>query len=314
MKKCVMIILAAIIAVMIPVTALADAGNFMPDIEDKEVELSIHFYIQHIGVEVPIPGAEMAVYKIADVSCQGGSAEYSLLQPYHSLRKMQGTRDVTFDGMTATQSAAFSLKVSKLVKQYDQTAVTGVDGICVFRGLSQGMYLVKEIGKQGDAAKYETISPYIISLPLGFKSTSGNYWKYDVLSEPKTLVTRLNDSDSDSDSDFDSDFDSDSDSDSDSYSDSDSDTGTDSDKNDNNSDSDKSTSSNPQSSSLPKSSNTPTPTGTTSKSSVFDIEKVKTGVVTHIIEFVIILILSSLVIVLTNGRKKGEDDDERTIL
>ena len=139
--------------------------------------------------------------------------------------------------------------------------------------------------------KYDTIAPYLISLPLGIKSDDGNYWKYDVLSEPKTKVKRNNDSDSDISSDSDSDFDTDSDSD-----------------NEKNYDSDKTTvNRNDPQPDTPvyqySENNTPI--------SFFNIEKVKTGVVTNVMLLFAILFLSSLIIALTVRRKKSDDKDKR---
>lgn len=289
MKKYFLLLVAAIIIIMEPLSAFADQTYSMPPIEDKEVELTIYFYVQHNGIEVPISDAEIAVYKTADISCEGGGAEYTLLPDYWSLRKMRDEKDVTFDGITATQSAELAEKLSQLTETFEQSAVTGADGKCTFFGLSQGMYLVREINAEGEAAKYDTIAPYLISLPLGIKSDDGNYWKYDVLSEPKTKVKRNNDSDSDISSDSDSDFDTDSD-------------------NEKNYDSDKTTvNRNDPQPDTPvyqySENNTPI--------SFFNIEKVKTGVVTNVMLLFAILFLSSLIIALTVRRKKSDDKDKR---
>ena len=189
--------------------------------------------------------------------------------------------------ITVTESAELAKKLSGLTQNYEKSAVTGTDGKCTFLNLSQGMYLVREINAEGESEKYDTIAPYLISLPLGIKSDEVNYWKYDVLSEPKTKVKRKNDTDSNISSD------SDKEKDSDSY-------------DEKNSESDKKT--------VDRNDPQPyTPVASTENStltSFFDIEKVKTGVVTNVILLFVILFMSLIIIVLTVCKKEEDDKDK----
>lgn len=262
MKKYFIVLIAAIICIIKPISAFADEAYSMPPIEDRSTDLTIYFYVEHDNTEIPISGAEIVIYKIADISCVGGSPEYTLFPEYRD------DKDINFNGMTASQSSQLAKELSSFspLTQYSQT--TGTDGYCRFFDLPHGMYLVKEVNAQGDAAKYETMEPYLVSLPLGFQSENDSYWKYDVTSEPKTKIIRKTDTDSDSDTD---------------------------------------TKTTPGGNTPTYV--TPTPTYYTDNAvtptPLVDIEKVKTGVVTHLKSLIAILILSMIIIALTRDKEKN---------
>ena len=220
MKKYILSIttLFLICSIFLSIPTFADETNFMPDIDDSEKNLTVHFYVQKTGVDVPIEGAEIGIYKAADLNCKKGSAQYTLLPEYSSVRKMENGEDVTFCGVSGTESEQLANRIDKLIDKPEMVNTTDRFGKCSFNGLEQGMYLVKELNAHGSAADYEYFKPYLISVPLGVKNKTGsNSWLYDVFSEPKTMII-VTDSDSDSDKDSDKDSDSDTDSDSDSVS------------------------------------------------------------------------------------------------
>ena len=280
-----------ICSIFLSIPTFADETNFMPDIDESEKNLTVHFYVQKTGVDVPIEGAEIGIYKVAQLSCEKGSAKYTLLPEYSSVRKMENGEDVTFWGISGTESENLAKRLDKLITHPEKVNTTDRSGDCFFNGLEQGMYLVKELNAQGQAADYEYFSPYLISVPLAVKNKTGpNNWLYDVFSEPKTkIIVKDSDSDSDSDSDFDSDSDKDSDSDSDKDSDSDSDT-----------DSDSVSS---KSSSRPYSS---TPIGSSDiVSQPKDSSKVKTGYISDIMILVMVMSISGFLMYVSS--KSGQN-------
>ena len=185
-KKTILMITALMLIILQIVTATAAETCVMPEIEQQDKSLTVYFYIEKSGQDTPIEGAKIEIYKAADLNCENGSARYSLLPEYESLKKTRDGEDVTFEGLSGTESEKFSAELSKLVKNSYASAVTDSEGTAIFTSLPQGMYLVCETEATGEAKKYELFSPYIISVPLAVTEKEGNYWKYDVLSEPKT--------------------------------------------------------------------------------------------------------------------------------
>ena len=54
------------------------------------------------------------------------------------------------------------------------------------------MYLVMETGRSGKAAQYETVDPFLVSVPaLSIEPDSVVKWVYDVNTYPKTAVKRI---------------------------------------------------------------------------------------------------------------------------
>ena len=185
-KKTILMITALMLIILQIVTATAAETCVMPEIEQQDKSLTVYCYIEKSGQDTPIEGAKIEIYKAADLNCENGSARYSLLPEYESLKKTRDGEDVTFEGLSGTESEKFSAELSKLVKNSYASAVTDSEGTAVFTSIPQGMYLVCETEATGEAKKYELFSPYIISVPLAVTEKEGNYWKYDVLSEPKT--------------------------------------------------------------------------------------------------------------------------------
>ncbi len=173
-----------------PFSTLALEDNSMPDIENEKKSLTVYFYVQKIGVDTPLDGAEIGIYRIADLKTSYGSANYTVLDKYSSLKKTSDNKDVTFEGIPVTESIALAKQFADITDKPEMTAVTDENGMCRFDDLEQGMYLVRELSASGEAKKYQLFEPYMISVPLAFSDVqSGNRWQYDVLSEPKTKVS-----------------------------------------------------------------------------------------------------------------------------
>jgi len=174
-----------------PFSVLALEENSVPDIENEKKSLTVYFFVQLVGVDTPIEGAEVGIYRIADLKTSFGSANYTVLDKYAELKKTQDDRDVTFEGISVSESIALAKKFAVFSETPEMTAVTDENGMCKFDDLEQGMYLVREISASGDAQKYQLFQPYMISVPLAVSDirTGGKIWQYDVLSEPKTKVS-----------------------------------------------------------------------------------------------------------------------------
>ena len=174
-----------------PFSVLALEENSVPDIENEKKSLTVYFFVQLVGVDTPIEGAEVGIYRIADLKTSFGSANYTVLDKYAELKKTQDDRDVTFEGISVSESIALAKKFAVFAETPEMTAVTDKNGMCKFDDLEQGMYLVRELSASGDAQKYQLFEPYMISVPLTVSNiqTGGKIWQYDVLSEPKTKVS-----------------------------------------------------------------------------------------------------------------------------
>lgn len=170
-----------------PVGIAALDNDRVPDIDSTQSKtLTLYFYVQLKGVDTPIEGAEMGIYRLSDLVTNGGSAEYPVLEAYASLRTMEDDKDVTFEGISVSESVLLADSFANAVSQPDQTAVTDKNGRCSFEGLEQGMYLVRQLSAKGQAQDYQFIAPYLISVPLAVNYTGENEWQYEVLSEPKS--------------------------------------------------------------------------------------------------------------------------------
>lgn len=157
----------------------------MPEIdENQDLSMTVNFGVdKDAGGRAGIDGAEFTIYKIAGLKVNGGSADYTLEKDYQKHAVYEDDRDVTFNGMTVEESAKLASELAGEVKNGTKLT-TGVDGNAVFK-LSRddaGMYLVVETAKTGTAAKYETVSPFLVSAPLASDGT----WTYNVVVQPKT--------------------------------------------------------------------------------------------------------------------------------
>jgi len=183
---------AVLLVMTEPVGVFALDNNLVPDIDQTQTKnLTVYFYVEKLGIPTPLDGAEIAVYKIADLNTNNGSANYTVCESYSSIAKKDGNRDVTFDGISYSESVSLAKKFAQTAESLSPlaTGVTDDNGICKFNALEQGMYLVRELSADGSAKKYQLFEPYMISVPLAVSVNSVNEWQYDVLSEPKTKVS-----------------------------------------------------------------------------------------------------------------------------
>ena len=169
-------------------TDKADDGesNRMPAIEAQDLSLTVHFQKHNDdGTAVGISGATFAAYKVADLAVDGGSANYTVIDPYkaHAVYD-KDKRDVTFDDMTTEESQEFALECAKGVNQPVSLNVTNSAGDVSFSMTDPGMYMIEEIRTEGDADKYELVSPFLVSVPF----PEDGAWLYAAKAYPKTEV------------------------------------------------------------------------------------------------------------------------------
>ena len=116
-----------IIMLIITTTTSAFAqDDRMPQIEENTKSLKIEFYIEKSGIKTPIQGAEISIYRVSNVEVQGGSAEYTLLDKYSQLRKLEDGREVTFNTTEVSQSQELAQQLAQIVSDPEFTATTNI--------------------------------------------------------------------------------------------------------------------------------------------------------------------------------------------
>lgn len=169
------VLLACIFMMLGPLNVFA-----VSDIDSsKEKSLTIYFYVQKLGIDKPIEGANIGISKIADIEVNNGNIEYTVVNKYNELSNTK------FEGITVNESKEIARNFDK-VAEIDFRGVTLSNGICEFKGLDSGVYLVKQLSAEDEAEGFAKFEPYIILVPY-----VDNYlpeWNYDILSEPKTVT------------------------------------------------------------------------------------------------------------------------------
>lgn len=174
--RVVMFVLLACIFMMLGplnVFAVSDIDN------DRSKSLTVYFYVQKLGIDKPIEGANIGISKIADIEVNNGNIEYTVVNKYNELSNTK------FEGITVDESKEIARNFDK-VAEIDFRGITLSNGTCEFKGLDSGVYLVKQLSAEGKAEGFAKFEPYIILVPY-----VDNYlpeWNYDVLSEPKTVT------------------------------------------------------------------------------------------------------------------------------
>lgn len=147
---------------------------------ERAKTLTIHFYTQKNGVDIPINGAEVGITKIADMYMKNGNVHFEVVDEYENLR------DINLNSISTSDSLSVAEKFASQTYNYDYTGVIESNGKKTFDISDDGIYLVQEISVNGEASKYQIFSPYIILVP--FISNENSNWNYDVVSEPKTSI------------------------------------------------------------------------------------------------------------------------------
>lgn len=122
---------------------------------------------------------------MADLNVNGGSAVYTLVDPYKEFAVYADDRtEHTFDGMTAEESNALAKKIAAKAENPAESAVTDANGNASFTVSDNGMYLAVETDKKDKAAGYETADPFFVSVPEADPETGK--WIYQAEAKPKT--------------------------------------------------------------------------------------------------------------------------------
>ena len=164
---------------------------------DPTGSIQVRLEVEKDGKELPISGAHVSVYRVADLEQKEDTALYRLTAPYRSLQKTDKSgRDSTFDGLNADQSADLAAKLARLARGPAASGKTDQEGQVLLSGLEPGMYLTVETDREGTAEKYEYFDPYLVSVP----DYQDGKWILHVQSSPKTELTALRGSDNPSSS------------------------------------------------------------------------------------------------------------------
>ena len=142
---------------------------------DRDLSLTVSFTVSGEAVS----GAEIAIYKVADVYTENYGVFYTAV-----------LGDYSYEGMTADESIKAAQELSEIVAGTDCERYAGTTdsfGNVIFSSLSQGIYLVVlESEVFGDDGTQYVFDPYLACVPLAMEEDGIYVWTYDVVSTPKT--------------------------------------------------------------------------------------------------------------------------------
>ena len=167
---------------MITMGAQTALAATMPDLRDGDGTLRVEVKYTDEDKVTHISGAELTIYKVADLSVSDGIARYTLTEDFSGA-------DVDISGMTAAESINAAAVLNGIVsgKKLQGKTVTSQNGIADFGPVSHGMYLVVQTGGFSDASGFDRIDPYLVMAPQPLTDIGENAWTYDVLSIPKMV-------------------------------------------------------------------------------------------------------------------------------
>lgn len=174
-------------SVMIAGGTASAATDLVPDLDPAQKgTLSVNLAYQEEAedgsiVDMPVDGASLLLYKVADLTVENGSANYALTADFAST-------GVKFEGMTASQSneaAAAMASISGV--NPGASGVTDEKGNVTFTDLPFGMYMVCENKSAGTGTALETstMSPFLVMVPGINRGEDSNSWIYQVSTYPK---------------------------------------------------------------------------------------------------------------------------------
>ena len=184
----------------------AEEQYVMPDIEDN-VDLTISY--TYDNEKVKLDGAEISIYKVADVDIHYGDVTYTM-DDFYSKQLGKTTDFAEVDENTSKEMAE---KLSTGDRKADAVTVTDKEGNAVFNDIEPGIYLVSETAKRGTAGKYEYFGNFLITVPEavkaeGYKTAKEEYkdeaektiyerttftgkWNYKAFAYPKTETSKI---------------------------------------------------------------------------------------------------------------------------
>ena len=196
-----------LLSVMLSVgLAGAEEQYVMPDIEGN-VDLTISY--TYDDEKVKLDGAEISIYKVADVDVRYGDVTYTMDEFYVG----QLDKTIDFAEVDENTSKEMAEKLSTGDRKADAITVTDKEGNAVFNDIEAGIYLVSETAKSGTADKYEYFGNFLITVPEavkteGYKTAKKGYkdetektiyerttftgkWNYKVFAYPKTETSKI---------------------------------------------------------------------------------------------------------------------------
>ncbi len=158
MKKILKKISAVLMLTTMLSTALAGEAWVMPDLTENANLIISYTYDNE---KVKLEGAEISIYKVADVSVYNGNVTYTMDEYYGK----QLGEDFVLEEMTVASSKELALRLDTKDRKADAVVITDAEGKAVFSDIPYGIYLVKETGKTKKAAEYENFDNYLLSVP-----------------------------------------------------------------------------------------------------------------------------------------------------
>lgn len=153
-------------------------------VKDNSLQVSLD-YKNESGETLGIKGATLEIYKIANLKNKDGAYRYEAVP---SFSNTVSTSD--FNGITARKCQALIKKLKEIINKNKITSLkmktTDFEGKVFFQDLESGIYLVRQVGRQGRAKSFENIVPFLVAVPSYQLNKNGNaYWEYSVTAEPK---------------------------------------------------------------------------------------------------------------------------------
>lgn len=160
--------------------------DWVPTIKKIKGNLTIKFHYNDDQTSTPIEGANITIYKVADLLERYHTAIYTPSGDFTGISLDHF--DLTTDQVLAQQLYDSIAKKSS----HGMTTTTDKTGQAYYKDLDVGLYLVAETGQSGMAAEYSTFAPYLVSVPFPVPNADGhgNEWNYDFVSEPKAEIKK----------------------------------------------------------------------------------------------------------------------------
>ena len=160
----------------------ASEGNNIIPVEDLNGELasltvSLVYEDEERQEEIPIEGAVIDLYKVADLTVSNGTAHYVLTKDFEA-------SGISFEWMTASQSLKAARELDQLIEEKGisptKTGVVDDKGIAAFAELDPGMYL----GRQRDLVQISdgvktTMEPVLWMTPMYELSAAGDRYQWN---------------------------------------------------------------------------------------------------------------------------------------
>lgn len=160
----------------------------------KNNKLTIHYYVQINGKDQPLQGADIELFRVADMKELNGGVTYSLLPEYASAGETKDGEDVTFAQLTVDRSVALARRLDSIASAPDLPCTTDSRGMADCGVPADGMYLVRQKAASGNSSEYELFQPYLIAVPYPQVEDGRLTWIKEVVSEPKTRLKNTEES------------------------------------------------------------------------------------------------------------------------